>query len=132
MVSKETGGEIGDIDEESKGSRSEQEWEGNEDEAKETVKAMMASGSRGEGKYLSNNTTVNTDTGEGSKRKKEAVESTPDGKNGGDGDGCPNDPTQESERTRGPESKRKKKDIADFFKKNQGSKGIFQMGSNQG
>ena len=69
MPSKAMGGEIGVRDEESKGSESKRGWEGNADEANETVKAMMASKSGGEGECGSNNTTDNTNTGEGSKRK---------------------------------------------------------------
>ena len=117
MPSEAMKGEIEGRDEEGKGSESERGGEINAVEVNETVEAMMASKSGDEGEYVSNNTIDNADTGEGSKRKNEAVTSTPDRQTGDNSDGRLNDPAQESERARGPDSKRKKKDIADFFER---------------
>ena len=71
----------------------------------------------GKGENFSNNANQDADMGEGYKRKNEAIAMTPDRQARDNRDSRLNDPSQESERARGPDSKRKKKDIADFFDK---------------
>ena len=102
-------------DDEGNGSGSEHEGEVNEADVKETVEAMMASRSGDEGGNELNSVTNNADMGEGGKRKNKAVSTTPDRQTRDNRDGQLNNPTPSSERARGPDPKRKKNDIADFF-----------------